>query len=75
MDIQTLLIFWGVLIGFFILSSRGLGVLGDVLRPTGLFLLEKALGPAIDFAEGKPGSAARAALPSSEFGSVTIHTL
>ncbi len=54
MDIQTLLIFWGVLIGFFILSSRGLGVLGDVLRPTGLFLLEKALGPAIDFAE--PGS-------------------
>jgi hypothetical protein len=60
MDIQTLLIFWGVLIGFFILSSRGLGVLGDVLRPTGLFLLEKALGPAIDFAEGKPGSAARA---------------
>ena len=58
-DIQTLLIFWAMLFGFFVISSRGLGVVGDVLRPTGLFLLEKALGPAIDFAEGKPGSASR----------------
>ena len=52
-DIQTLLIFWAMLFGFFVISSRGLGVVGDVLRPTGLFLLEKALGPAIDFAEGE----------------------
>ena len=32
MDIQALLIFWGVLIGFFILSSRGLGVLGGCIE-------------------------------------------
>ena len=28
MDIQTLLIFWGVLIGFFILSAEGLASWG-----------------------------------------------
>ena len=58
-DITNHLITWLILFGFFALSSRGLGTLGEVLRSTGMFLLEKALGPAIDFAEGKPGSAAR----------------
>ena len=28
-DIQTLLIFWAMLFGFFVISSRGLGVVGD----------------------------------------------
>ena len=60
MDIQALLIFWVALFSFFVISSRGLGVLGDVLKPIGMFVLEKALGPAIDFAEGRPGSASRA---------------
>ncbi|DAC68487.1 MAG TPA: hypothetical protein D7I12_05850 [Candidatus Poseidoniales archaeon] len=58
-DIPNHLATWLILFIFFALASRGLGTLGEVLRSTGMFLLEKALGPAIDFAEGKPGSAAR----------------
>ena len=36
--------------------NRGIWIFTDVTKGTSLFMLEKALGPAIDFAEGRSGS-------------------
>ena len=57
--IPTLAIFWLLMIISFILMKRGLSIFNDVAKGMGMFMLEKALGPAIDFVQGKPGSASR----------------
>ena len=57
--IPTLAIFWLLMIISFILMKRGLSIFNDVAKGMAMFMLEKALGPAIDFVQGKPGSASR----------------
>ncbi|MBK70771.1 MAG: hypothetical protein CMB53_05205 [Euryarchaeota archaeon] len=57
--IPTLAIFWFLMIASFILMKRGLSIFNDVAKGMVMFMLEKALGPAIDFVQGKPGSASR----------------
>jgi hypothetical protein len=42
----------------FILVNRGIWVFTDVSKSMSMFMLEKALGPPIDFVDGKHGSAA-----------------
>ena len=55
--VSTLAIFWLLLALSFILIKRGLWIFNDVAKGLGMFMLEKALGPAIDFVSGRPGSA------------------
>ncbi|MBC94957.1 MAG: hypothetical protein CMB14_02970 [Euryarchaeota archaeon] len=57
--IPTLAIFWLLMVVSFILMKRGLSIFNDVAKGMVMFMLEKALGPAIDFVQGKPGSASR----------------
>ncbi|MBP51357.1 MAG: hypothetical protein CMA68_04695 [Euryarchaeota archaeon] len=52
-------IFWLLMVISFILIKRGLSIFNDVAKTMGMFMLEKALGPAIDFVQGKPGSASK----------------
>ncbi len=58
--ISTLAVFWFILVVFFILIKRGLWIFSDVSKSLSMFMLEKALGPAIDFVSGRPGSATTA---------------
>ena len=58
--ISTLAVFWLILAIFFILIKRGLWIFSDVSKSLSMFMLEKALGPAIDFVSGRPGSATTA---------------
>ncbi len=58
--ITTMLIYWAVIIAVYVMLNRGIWIFTDVSKSMSLFMLEKALGPAIDFAEGRPGSGARA---------------
>ena len=46
--ISTLAVFWFILVVFFILIKRGLWIFSDVSKSLSMFMLEKALGPAID---------------------------
>ena len=55
--VSTLTIFWLLLALSFILMKRGLWIFNDVAKGLSMFMLEKALGPAIDFVSGRPGSA------------------
>jgi hypothetical protein len=55
--VSTLAIFWLLLALSFILIKRGLWIFNDVAKGLSMFMLEKALGPAIDFVSGRPGSA------------------
>jgi hypothetical protein len=57
--ISTMSIFWLLMVISFILIKRGLSIFNDVAKTMGMFMLEKALGPAIDFVQGKPGSASK----------------
>ncbi len=57
--IPTMAIFWLLMVISFILIKRGLSIFNDVAKTMGMFMLEKALGPAIDFVQGKPGSASK----------------
>jgi hypothetical protein len=50
--------FWLAILVVFILINRGIWVFTDVSKSMSMFMLEKALGPPIDFVEGKKGSAA-----------------
>ena len=54
--ISTLATFWLLLALSFVLIKRGLWIFNDVAKGLSMFMLEKALGPAIDFVSGRPGS-------------------
>ena len=54
--ISTLATFWLLLALFFVLIKKGLWIFNDVAKGLSMFMLEKALGPAIDFVSGRPGS-------------------
>ena len=54
--ISTLATFWLLLAISFVLIKRGLWIFNDVAKGLSMFMLEKALGPAIDFVSGRPGS-------------------
>ena len=57
--LSTLVIFWALIILSYILSQKGLGVLGGITRGMTMFMLEKALGPGADLVEGRKGSGAK----------------
>ncbi len=50
-------IFWAATLAVFFLLNRGIWVFTDVSKSLSMFMLEKALGPPIDFVEGRKGSA------------------
>ena len=56
--ITSMTAFWLAILVVFILVNRGVWVFTDVSKSMSMFMLEKALGPPIDFVEGKKGSAA-----------------
>ena len=58
--VSTLAIFWFLLVLYFILIKRGLWIFNDVAKGLSMFMLEKALGPAIDFVSGRRGAASTA---------------
>ena len=55
---SSVLVFWVIMIAVFVMINRGFWVFTDVSKSLSMFMLEKALGPPIDFVEGKKGSAA-----------------
>ena len=56
--ITSMAAFWLAMLVVFVLINRGIWVFTDVSKSMSMFMLEKALGPPIDFVEGKKGSAA-----------------
>ncbi len=56
--ISTMIIYWFSMLLLFVMLNRGIWVFTDVSKSMSMFMLEKALGPAIDFAEGRKGSGA-----------------
>lgn len=56
--ITSMAVFWLAMLVVFILVNRGIWVFTDVSKSMSMFMLEKALGPPIDFVDGKRGSAA-----------------
>ena len=58
--VSTLAAFWLILALFFVLIKRGLWIFNEVSKSLSMFMLEKALGPAIDFVSGRSGSASTA---------------
>jgi len=56
--ISSMAAFWLAILVIFILVNRGIWVFTDVSKSMSMFMLEKALGPPIDFVDGKNGSAA-----------------
>ena len=54
----TMLAFWIGMLVVFVMLNRGMWVFTDVTKSMSMFMLEKALGPPIDFVEGRKGSAA-----------------
>ncbi|MBD60527.1 MAG: hypothetical protein CMB03_01495 [Euryarchaeota archaeon] len=51
--------FWVSMFVVFAMINRGIWVFTDVSKSMSMFMLEKALGPAVDFAEGRKGSGAK----------------
>ena len=56
--LTTMLVFWIGMFAVFVMLNRGVWVFTDVTKSMSMFMLEKALGPPIDFVEGRKGSAA-----------------
>ncbi len=54
----TMLAFWIAMLVVFVMLNRGMWVFTDVTKSMSMFMLEKAIGPPIDFVEGRKGSAA-----------------
>ncbi len=50
--------FWVSMFVVFAMINRGIWVFTDVSKSMSMFMLEKAIGPPIDFVEGRKGSAA-----------------
>jgi hypothetical protein len=65
--ITTMLFYWIAIFTVYVMLNRGIWVFTDVSKSMSMFMLEKALGPAIDFAEGRPGSGARAWIMQGAF--------
>ena len=55
--LTTMLVFWIAIFVVFVMINRGIWVFTDVSKSLTMFMLEKALGPPIDFVEGRKGSA------------------
>ena len=55
--LTTMLAFWIIILVLFVMINRGIWVFTDVSKSLTMFMLEKALGPPIDFVEGRKGSA------------------
>ena len=51
--------FWGLMLLSYFLMQNGLWILNDVVKSMCRFALGKAIGPPIDFVEGRQGSASR----------------
>ena len=58
--LTTMAVFWALMLLTYFLMQNGLSIFNDVAKSMGMFMLEKALGPAIDLVEGRPGSASKA---------------
>ncbi len=57
--LSTMATFWLVMFVVFVMINRGIWVFTDVSKSMSMFMLEKALGPAVDFVEGRDGSGAK----------------
>ena len=57
--VTSMAFFWGLMLLAYFLMQNGLGILNDVVKSMCRFALGKALGPAIDFVEGREGSASK----------------
>ncbi|MDP7002061.1 MAG: hypothetical protein QF911_00580 [Candidatus Thalassarchaeaceae archaeon] len=57
--ISAILSYWAAIFVVYIMLNRGIWIFTDVSKGMSMFMLEKALGPAIDFAEGRKSSGAR----------------
>ena len=51
--------FWLTIFVIFVMLNRGIWAFTDVSKSMSMFMLEKALGPAVDFVEGRKGSGAK----------------
>ena len=47
--LTTMLAFWIIILVLFVMINRGIWVFTDVSKSLTMFMLEKALGPPIDF--------------------------
>ena len=56
--LTTMLAFWIAMFVVIVMLNRGIWAFTDVTKSMSMFMLEKALGPPIDFVEGRNGSAA-----------------
>jgi len=72
--ITTMIIYWIAIFAVYVMLNRGIWIFTDVSKSMSLFMLEKALGPAIDFAEGRPGSGARAWIMQGMFWLILAST-
>ena len=57
--ITAMAYFWGLMLLSYFLMQNGLWILNDVVKSMCRFALGKAIGPPIDFVEGRQGSASR----------------
>ncbi|MEC7686065.1 MAG: hypothetical protein VX184_00305 [Candidatus Thermoplasmatota archaeon] len=57
--VTSMAFFWGLMLLSYFLMQNGMWILNDVIKSMCRFALGKALGPAIDFVEGREGSASK----------------
>ncbi len=57
--VTTMVFFWGLMLLSYFLMQNGMWIINDVVKSMCRFALGKALGPAIDFVEGREGSASK----------------
>ena len=57
--VTSMAFFWGLMLLSYFLMQNGMWILNDVVKSMCRFALGKALGPAIDFVEGREGSASK----------------
>ena len=58
--VTSMAFFWGLMLLSYFLMQNGLWILNDVVKSMCRFALGKAIGPPIDFVEGREGSASKA---------------
>ena len=57
--VTSMAYFWGLMLLSYFLMQNGLWILNDVVKSMCRFALGKAIGPPIDFVEGREGSASK----------------
>ena len=57
--VTSMAFFWGLMVLSYFLMQSGLWILNDVVKSMCRFALGKAIGPPIDFVEGREGSASK----------------